>query len=63
MGLAKRILAHLEDAARGVGLNAVRLDTNKALPEARALYRNAGYQDIARYSDNPYAHHWFGKTL
>ena len=63
MGLAKRILAHLEDAARGVGLNAVRLDTNKALPEAHALYRSAGYAEIERYSDNPYAHHWFGKTF
>lgn len=63
MGLARRILHHLEDAARRQGLGAVRLDTNKALPEARALYRNAGYDETARYSDNPYAHHWFAKTL
>ncbi|MCB1378313.1 MAG: GNAT family N-acetyltransferase [Alphaproteobacteria bacterium] len=62
-GLAKRILRHLEDVARDVGLAALRLDTNKALAEAQALYRQAGYAEIARYSDNPYAHHWFGKTL
>jgi GNAT superfamily N-acetyltransferase len=62
-GLAKRILAHLEDAARDAGLTRVRLDTNKALPEAQALYRSAGYAMIARYSDNPYAHHWFGKKI
>jgi hypothetical protein len=42
---------------------AIRLDTNRALPEARALYRKSGYGEIARYSDNPYAHHWFEKRL
>ncbi len=62
-GLARRILAGLEDAAREAGLAAVRLDTNKALPEPQRLYLSSGYTPIARYSDNPYAHHWFGKTL
>jgi ribosomal protein S18 acetylase RimI-like enzyme len=44
-------------------LHTVRLDTNKALPEALRLYRSAGYREIARFNDNPYAHHWFEKTL
>lgn len=62
-GLARRMLEALEDAARGQGLTAIRLDTNKALANAQQLYLAAGYSPIARYSDNPYAHHWFGKTL
>ncbi len=63
LGIARRLLMGLEDVARAAGLRAVRLDTNRVLSEAHALYRKAGYAEIARYSDNPYAHHWFGKTL
>lgn len=63
LGVARRMLLGLEDAARVAGLQALRLDTNRVLAEAHALYRSAGYAEIARYSDNPYAHHWFGKTL
>lgn len=39
------------------------LDTNESLVEAIAMYERAGYQQIERYSDNPYAHHWFAKDL
>ena len=63
LGAARKILGHLEEAARHAGLKSVQLDTNKVLAEAQALYRSAGYKAIARYSDNPYAHHWFGKDL
>lgn len=62
-GIARGILQVLEQAARDAVLAAVRLDTNRVLTEAHALYRSAGYAEIARYSDNPYAHHWFGKQL
>lgn len=62
-GIARRILLHLEDKARALGIGYLRLDTNRALAEAHALYRSAGFSEIARYSDNPYAHHWFGKSL
>jgi GNAT superfamily N-acetyltransferase len=62
-GIAKRLLEHIESVARTEGLAAIRLDTNKALTEAHALYRHAGYRDIPRYNDNLYAHHWFGKEL
>jgi len=27
------------------------------------MYLSSGYEEIARYNDNPYAHHWFGKSL
>ena len=62
-GVASRILSALEDAGRAMGLAAIRLDTNRALTEAQTLYGKAGYNAIARYSDNPYAHHWFEKKL
>jgi hypothetical protein len=44
-------------------LDVLRLDTNAALAEAQALYRASGYAEIARFNDNPYAHHWFEKRL
>ena len=27
------------------------------------MYRAGGYLEIARFNDNPYAHHWFEKEL
>jgi GNAT superfamily N-acetyltransferase len=62
-GVARAILLHLEDHAAALGFAAVRLDTNRALAGARAMYLRSGYEEIARYNDNPYAHHWFGKSL
>lgn len=63
LGLGRRLLAELESraASRDVGL--VRLDTNRVLTEAIQLYRAEGYREIPRYNENPYAHHWFEKTL
>ena len=56
-------MQRLEEIARDAGLGALRLDTNKALTEAHALYRKLGYHEIPPYNDNPYAHHWFEKRL
>ena len=53
----------LEAAAREQGLTRLRLDTNRALTEAQAMYRKEGYEEVARFNDNPYAHHWFEKRL
>ena len=41
----------------------LRLETNHALTEAIGMYRNAGYQEVAAFNDEPYAHHWFEKRL
>jgi GNAT superfamily N-acetyltransferase len=60
-GVARRILHRLEDEARAMGFDVLRLDTNKVLTEAHALYRKEGFREIARFNDNPYAHHWFEK--
>jgi DNA-binding MarR family transcriptional regulator/predicted GNAT family N-acyltransferase len=63
MGVARRVLRTLEAAAREASLKTLRLDTNRALSEAHALYRSEGYREVARFSDNPYADHWFEKPL
>ncbi len=62
-GLGKQLLRRLEDEARHLGHHTVRLDTNSQLPQAVALYRNAGYVEIDRYNDNPYPDHFFEKRL
>jgi DNA-binding MarR family transcriptional regulator/GNAT superfamily N-acetyltransferase len=63
LGLGGRLLARLEAVARELGRTRIVLDTNEVLTEAIAMYRRAGYHSIERYSDNPYAHHWFAKDL
>lgn len=63
LGLGGRLLTRLEAVARELGRTRVVLDTNETLVEAIAMYERAGYQQIERYSDNPYAHHWFAKDL
>jgi DNA-binding MarR family transcriptional regulator/GNAT superfamily N-acetyltransferase len=63
MGVARRVVRALEGAAREADVKTLRLDTNRALTEAHALYRSEGYREIARFNDNPYAHHWFEKRL
>ena len=62
-GVARRMLRKLEAAAVEMGLPIPRLDTNKALTEARALYRKEGYREVEPFNDNSYAHHWFEKRL
>jgi DNA-binding MarR family transcriptional regulator/GNAT superfamily N-acetyltransferase len=63
LGLGRRLLAELEAAAEANGARTVRLETNRALGEAIALYRSAGYREVDAFNDEPYAHHWFEKTL
>lgn len=63
LGLARRLLAEIEERARAHGLRATRLDTNGTLVEAIALYRSAGYREVPPFNDNPYAQHWFAKDL
>jgi len=63
LGLGARLLAELERRARDAGVRVLRLETNRALHEAIALYRRAGYVEVDRFNDEPYAHHWFEKRL
>jgi DNA-binding MarR family transcriptional regulator/GNAT superfamily N-acetyltransferase len=63
LGLGRRLLTDLEARAAARGVRTVRLETNRALPEAIGLYRAAGYREVAAFNDEPYAHHWFEKDL
>jgi DNA-binding MarR family transcriptional regulator/GNAT superfamily N-acetyltransferase len=63
LGVGRRLLQELERRAAERGVTTVRLETNGSLKEAIALYRAAGYIEVERFSDEPYAHHWFEKPL
>jgi len=61
--LATRLMTRAEDAARDLGVQTLRLDTNSALPEAAALYRKTGWTEIPRFNDDPYPDLFFEKRL
>ncbi len=63
LGVARRVMKRIEATARGVGMKTLRLDTNRSLKEAQALYRKLGFEEVAAFNANPYAHHWFQKSL
>lgn len=63
LGLGRRIMDELERQAREREVTTLRLDTNRNLTEAIALYRDMGYQEIVAFNDEPNAHHWFEKHL
>lgn len=63
LGLGRRLLSVLESHAAAAGARVVHLETNRTLKEAINLYRSAGYQEVAAFNDEPYAHHWFEKRL
>ena len=63
LGIGRRLLTALEDEAVALGHERVRLYTNRSLGVAKSMYRANGYEEIARYNDDPYANHWFEKRL
>jgi DNA-binding MarR family transcriptional regulator/GNAT superfamily N-acetyltransferase len=63
LGVGRRILGELERHAAEHGSRTIRLETNESLVEAIAMYRSAGYREVDRFNDEPYAHHWFEKQL
>ena len=63
LGLGRRLLEELERRAAEAGVTVLHLETNHTLSEAISLYRNAGYQEVAAFNDEPYAQHWFEKQL
>ena len=63
LGLGKRLLARLEAESLRAGRANVVLDTNGTLIEAIAMYRSCGYVEVDAYNDNPYAEHWFAKSV
>jgi len=63
LGLGRRLLAELERLAADHGVRTLRLETNKTLVEAIALYRSSGWREVDAFNDERYAHHWFEKRL
>jgi ribosomal protein S18 acetylase RimI-like enzyme len=63
LGIGRRLLSELESEAAQRGASAVRLETNRSLTEAIALYQSAGYIEVPAFNDEAYAHHWFVKEL
>src|SRR4051812_5410524 len=61
LGVGRRLLTEVEDHARRRGARVLRLETIKELTEATALYRSAGYREVAPFNDEPHADHWFEK--
>jgi GNAT superfamily N-acetyltransferase len=63
LGLGQRLLQELERHAREAGVTVLHLETNGTLTEAINMYRRSGYQEVAAFNDEPYAHHWFEKRV
>jgi len=65
-GIARALMAAVEDAARGLGLTDLRLGTGDRQPEAVALYTSAGWERVFVGRDGrpvPDRHIWFVKQL
>jgi GNAT superfamily N-acetyltransferase len=62
-GVARMLLAALEDAARGLGYRVVRLDTGPRQPHAQRMYEAEGYRAIGNFNANPVASFWGEKRL
>lgn len=63
MGLTHRLMAAIEDQARALGIETLRLDTNSILTEACAYYRKHGWTEIPRFNPDPYPDLFFEKVL
>jgi DNA-binding MarR family transcriptional regulator/GNAT superfamily N-acetyltransferase len=63
LGVGRRLLEQLERRTVEHGSRVIRLETNKALPEAVAMYRSGGYREVDAFNGEPYADHWFEKVL
>ena len=61
IGVGRRMLEHLERCAVDLGIDTLRLETNRSLHEAQHLYRAYGFEEVEPFNDEPYAHHWFEK--
>ncbi|MGA5303852.1 GNAT family N-acetyltransferase [Nucisporomicrobium flavum] len=62
-GVARRLLASVEEAARERGLRRLRLDTRTDLIEARALYAAVGFREVPAWKQAPFADCFFAKDL
>jgi GNAT superfamily N-acetyltransferase len=62
-GAGRALLAALEDAARAIGYERIRLDAGPEQRHSRVLFASAGYVEIERYNDNHIADYFAEKRL
>jgi DNA-binding MarR family transcriptional regulator/GNAT superfamily N-acetyltransferase len=63
VGLGRRLLSELEVRARTQGMRLMRLETRDELSQAIRMYTTSGYREVDPFNDEPFAHHWFEKSL
>jgi DNA-binding MarR family transcriptional regulator/GNAT superfamily N-acetyltransferase len=63
LGLGRRLLQELEACALAGGARVARIETSAVLTEALALYQSADWGEVPAFNDEPFADHWFEKTL
>ena len=61
-GLARRLMRAIEDQARSLGYQNLKLDTHASLTGALGLYHKTGWTEIPAYSGFP-STNWFGKAV
>ena len=62
-GRGRALMEALEEEARALGLERLRLDTGDQQPEALGLFRGLGFREIEDYNGNPFASYWMEKAL
>ena len=62
-GVARRLLHELEDRARALGYELVRLDTGPKQANAAGLFQSEGYVEIDDFNGNPMAVYWGERAL
>src|SRR5436305_11591812 len=63
LGLGRSLLETLEACAVANGAAIAHIETGAVLTEALSLYRSAGWVEVPPFNDEPFAEHWFEKTL
>lgn len=63
VGLGRRLLVALEACALAGGATVARIETSAVLDEALSLYRSTGWVEVEPFNDEPFADHWFEKSL
>ena len=62
-GVGKRLIQHVENAAKESGYHAVELYTNEAMSENLAMYPKLGYTEVCRRCDAGFNRAFFRKQI
>ncbi|MCA0401845.1 MAG: GNAT family N-acetyltransferase [Proteobacteria bacterium] len=62
-GFGRRLMTFLEEKAREMGVNAIKLYTNEAMTENITLYEKLGYKEIYRATENNFRRVYMQKGI